>query len=310
MKSYNNIIITAAIGIGILSGAILTKPFGLSDEDRACYENAVSLQYAADDIGFEGFHLTDYPVSICDGKYDYVLTSNGDSYDVTKRAPVIETLAATIYEVDGHYEVIVPSHSLMESLVGIMGETWNEDEQAAAMWHEAFHGWQMDNYEDNIDSIIGEQSFEDENYGEPLINSQYAANPQAADIFSRQLVLLSDCISEKDIDSIKAAIVKYKELDEERTAMLSEDTVNLERYYTRVEGTAIYVESCICKDQDADLFKSKYLSKLGAYSDGSVKYYTLGMAQCMLLDKLDPEWKTDYDFSDDLINLIYEKLGV
>ena len=306
----SNIIITAAIGIGLLSGAIFTKPFGLSDEDRACYETAVSLQYAADTIGFTDFYLTDYPVSVCDGKNDYVLISNGNSYDVVKRAPVIETLAGTIYEVDGQYEVIVPARSLMKSLVGVIGETWNENEQAAMIWHEAFHCWQMSNYEDNIVSILGENSFEDDSFGGALINSQYTENPKAAELFRKQLVLLSDCIGEKDVDIIKESIVKYKKLDEERLSLLSEDTVCLEKYYTRVEGTASYVEACICKSQDANRYESEYQSRLAEYSEGSEKYYTLGRSQCMLLDKLDSNWKTEYDFSDDLIDLIYEKLGV
>lgn len=309
MKTVN-VIITAAIGIGILCGAIFTKPSGLTDEDRTCYEKALSLQSAADNIGFKNFYLTDYPVAICDGKNDYVITSNGESFDVTKRLPAIETLAGTIYRVDEHYEVIVPSRSLIKNLVGIMGEAWNDDKQAATIWHEAFHCWQMNNYEDTITAIIGTNTFEDDNFGEQLINNQYTASPHTKDLFCQQLDLLSNCINEQSIDNIKAYIVKYKQLDEKRSALLSEETLLLEKYYTRVEGTASYVEACICKEQDSVRYKSDYLNNIDTYSEGSVKYYTLGRSQCLLLDKLDPSWKTEYDFSEDLIDLIYEKLGV
>ena len=34
------------------------------------------------------------------------------------------------------------------------------------------------------------------------------------------------------------------------------------------------------------------------------------MAQALLLDKLDADWKSDYDFSVPMIELIYENLGL
>lgn len=36
----------------------------------------------------------------------------------------------------------------------------------------------------------------------------------------------------------------------------------------------------------------------------------VGMAQGLLLDKLDADWKFEYDFSKPMIDLIYEHLGL
>ena len=46
------------------------------------------------------------------------------------------------------------------------------------------------------------------------------------------------------------------------------------------------------------------------YVTGNGKYYKRGMAQALLLDKLDADWKSDYDFSVPMIELIYENLGL
>ena len=76
------------------------------------------------------------------------------------------------------------------------------------------------------------------------------------------------------------------------------------------EGSARYVESLICQMQDVQNFQTQYMDSILGYMNGSEKYYVLGMAQCFLLDQLDENWKTNYDFSRPMIELIYEKLGV
>lgn len=57
-----------------------------------------------------------------------------------------------------------------------------------------------------------------------------------------------------------------------------------------------------------------------AFCDGQKDYVTTWengememqerMAQALLLDKLDADWKSDYDFSVPMIELIYENLGL
>lgn len=303
-------LITTAIGIGLLAGTLLTASTGLAEEDLACYEQAVSLQSRMDGGGFPGFLLTDYPVAFCDGKHDYVLVSNGMGYDVIKRPPVMETMAATAWEVDGHYEVIAPTKALMEHLITLMGGSYDTNAQAAVIWHEAFHCWQLTEYADNIAALTGEHSFEEEDYGESMILEQCDKNPEAIYLFEQQLDLLSDAIRTKDIDKVREDIVKYQELEAKRNAMLDDTVRGLEEYYTIVEGSAHYIEASACRLQDEQSYQEQYIDSIPFYIEGSGKYYTLGMAQCLLLDRLDENWKTDYDFSGSLMELIYEKLGV
>ena len=306
----SKIIITGGIGIGLLTGTILTAHFGLSEEDTSCYESAVSMQAQVDEIGFSDFILTDYPVTFCDGKHDYVLVQNEASYDVIKRTPVIETMVATAYEVDGHYEIIAPTKSLMGNMFTLMGGNYDEETQVSVIWHEAFHCWQMTNFKDNISALTGTHSFEEEHYGEALITEVCDKKEEAVNLFTQQLSLLADAISTEDIDKIHEDVVQYKKLETQRNALLDEAVQGLESYYTITEGSARYVEALICRMQDEQRFRMQYMDSFSVYRNGSEKYYALGMAQCLLLDKLDESWKSDYDFSIPLTELIYEKLGV
>ncbi|MGN1303604.1 MAG: hypothetical protein ACI4YB_01085, partial [Oscillospiraceae bacterium] len=74
--------------------------------------------------------------------------------------------------------------------------------------------------------------------------------------------------------------------------------------------TACYVEACVYKAQLPDKFAEEYIDNIGEYRKGSSKYYRAGMAQCMILDKLNAEWKNDYDFSEPLTDIIYRELEI
>ena len=92
--------------------------------------------------------------------------------------------------------------------------------------------------------------------------------------------------------------------------MLSDEVNALEEYYTRVEGTACYIEACVYKSLLPDSFENNYIETISEYGGGSGKYYKTGMAMCMILDTVNPEWKNGYDFSEPLINLIYTELEI
>lgn len=305
-----NAIISAVTGVSLLTGALLTAPKGPSMEDISCYNAAMNLQSEADEIGFADFTLDDYPIAFCDGKHDYVLTSRGSGFETKKRAPVIETFAATAYNNDGILEVIVPTKDSMGVLAAMMGGEWDEQQQACTIWHEAFHCRQLTLYPDNIKSLTKGRNFGENDFGEPLINKEYSKNANAKELFTEQLMLLSSAAKETDIDKIRELIVQYKELDEQRTSLLSKDAVILENYYTVVEGTAFYVEMNICKAQNEEHYNTQYTGRMTDFAEGSSKYYTLGAAQCLLLDRIDENWKKNYDFSVPISELIYNDLGV
>lgn len=256
-------------------------------------------------MGFEGFALTDYPVAFYDGDQDYVVAWEEDGYSIKKRKAVINFIAATAFPVEDHYEVLTPTIQKMSSLMGLMsagGMEYGVEEHVATIWHEAFHCYQATHFSENMDGICPADT------DEGLIAGEVDANPQAAALFQKQAQLLEDAVKAEDVDRIRECIVKYRELDQERKQLLSKEVIALEDYYTRVEGTACYIEACIYRRLLPGQFDGRYLDSISEYGGGSVKYYRLGMAQCMILDKLNPGWKEGFDFSEPVMDLIYGEL--
>lgn len=295
------------IGIALVAGVIATGTYGLSKEDLAICQQAAAIEEGDSNLGFEGFSLTDYPVAFYDGDRDYVITWEEDGYSVKRRKAAVNFIVATAYPVDDHYEVLTPTIKKMSSLLGMMsagGMEYGTEEHIATIWHEAFHCYQLTHFPENIEAICQDEI--DEN----IIAGEIDTDPQAVALFRQQAQLLEDAVKTDDIDKIRECIVKYRELDEERKQVLSQEVTALEDYYTRVEGSACYVEACIYKMLAPDSFDSQYLDPVSEYVDGSAKYYHTGMAQCMILDGLNPEWKKGFDFSEPVIELIYKELGL
>ena len=294
-------------GIALVIGVMVTGTYGLSQEDFAIYRQAVELEKGSSNMGFEGFALTDYPVAFYDGDQDYVVTWEGDGYSVKRRKAVINFIAATAFPVEDHYEVLTPTIQKMSSLMGLMsagGLEYGTEEQIATIWHEAFHCYQATRFLENVDVICSD------GIDEGIIAGEADANPQAVSLFRQQAQLLEEAVKAEEVDRIRECIVKYKELDEDRKLLLPQEVIALEDYYTRVEGTACYIEACIYKTLLPGLFDGRYLDSISEYSGGSVKYYRTGMAQCMILDKLNPGWKEGFDFSEPVMDLIYRELGL
>ena len=148
-------IAAALLGAGLLAMWLLTGESGLSEEDIEIYEQTAAMQDQVDGLGFLDFRLEDYPVAMYDGKWDYVIYQG----EIKKRAPVLETFAGTAYPVEDHFEVVVPTVGQLDqllSLAGVVegmvsGNGYGAEEQTAAIWHEAFHAYQLTNY-----AILGE----------------------------------------------------------------------------------------------------------------------------------------------------------
>lgn len=313
MKKVKNIggkVLLGGIGLVLLAAVILTAENGLAEEDIACYEMALSLQEEVNSIGFPDFQITDYPVAFNDGTRDYVLRWENDSYEIADRKPVVEAFAATAIYHEGSHEILVPTKRRMSELVGMMGGSYNSEEQAVTLWHEAFHCWQFTNHEEEIIALMGGKDFTDEDYGEALIVEACDKNLRAVELWNQQSELLSAALKETELPKIREIMIKYRELEEARDALLSESVRGLEAYYLTVEGTAQYLEARVFKLLREEDFDEKYGDSLLGYIGGSIKYYSRGMAQCFLLDGLDENWKGSYDFSAPPISYIYEKLGV
>lgn len=318
-------IIYIVIGILLLTATILTGTYGLSSENIEIYSDALAMQKEMDEMGFSGFRLSDYPVAFFDGDYDYVLTATGDSYEIQRRRPVLSTYVGTAYPVDDHYEVLMPTverfHDMMELFSSaeqleqmssgealVMEESeYGKKEQIATIWHEAFHAYQSTYYMEQTVNLLEGHDFSEGDFGdgEAIIVERVDENPQVVELYKKELELLKQAVLSEDIDTIRELALEYKSLEEERQALLDEDILILERYYKQLEGTARYVEVCAYRNlYSEEAFQSRYVEPMDEYTNGSGKYYDIGMAECLILDKLNPNWQSDYDCSTDLLDYV------
>lgn len=298
------VIVFILVGVLLVVGVIVTGTYGLSEENIGIYEQAVSME---DNFGFDNFAIIDYPVAFYDGENDYVVVWENGEYSINKRSAVINSIVATAYPVDGHYEVLTPTVEKMSSLLGLLSmgnDSYGAEEHIATLWHEAFHCYQLTNYYENIEGISMVA------VDESLIVEYADSNESAIRLFKQQSELLKKAVITDDIDKIREYIVEYKKLDEERKTLLPDEVNVLEEYYTRVEGTACYMEASVYKSLRSDSFEGNYIETISEYGNGSGKYYKMGMAMCMILDTVNSEWKKDYDFSESLMNLIYKELEI
>lgn len=300
------IICAVTIGVILLAGFFATGTYGLSEANIEIYATAIGLEKADGNFGFADFLLTDYPVAFYDGDNDYKLIMQNGELQITKRPPVINSIVATAYEVDGKPEVLSPTIEKMSSFMSLidMGITeYNPERHAVTLWHEAFHCYQIANYSGFIENICAD-------INEQTIVEQVDGNARAVELLKLQMQLLEASVKTDDIDKIRENMVKYKQADKERAALLSADAAANEKYFTIVEGTACYVEACAFKELLPKSFDEEYIDAISSYGNGSSKYYHIGMAECMILERLAPERLSGYTFSEPLIDMIYEELGI
>ena len=206
--------ITVLGGILLAGSTIITGMPKLGEKDMAIYEKAMEMRGEAGNMGFSGYDIADYRITFEDGEHDYVI-NNGN---VITRNPVMSTLAATAYPVDGEYEVIVPTVDRMSSIAAMasVGKAgYDENNQAATIWHESFHCYQLSNYYDAVTGIISDS------IDESIIADEVDANDEAVELFTKQAKLLELAVNEDDPEKIKNFIAQYKTLEEQK---------NLEQY--------------------------------------------------------------------------------
>lgn len=314
-----------AAGAALLAGWILTGTTGISGEDKKIYEEALELQPYVDEAGFRDFKLKDYPVAMYDGKHDYVF------YDgkIEKRDPVLETFAGTAYPVGDHFEVIIPTMDRFESLLSLAGGVegmaggsgYGKEEQAATIWHEAFHAWQLSRHQ-----ILGER-MTPEDFTQELEADPDQTGESEDDLFIKEVdqkkdvkrsleqemrllkkIVTGSAAEKGNIDEVRTAVLEYRKLEDERREKMSEEAADAERRCELTEGTAYYVEGTVLraeKGNDGKMgYQERYLETLDQYEDGRGKYYRIGMAKCLILDQLSPDWKETLDFSKSLDELL------
>ncbi|MDD3402263.1 MAG: hypothetical protein PHQ72_02745 [Hespellia sp.] len=289
------------VGVALVTGYFLTGSAGASTQDQKIYQKALDRQTEVDKIGFQEFTLADYPVSMYDGESDYVFYKG----EITKREPVLETFAGTVYPVEDHFEVIIPTMERMESVLSLVGGVegmvtgsgYGQEEQIATIWHEAFHAWQLSNFQ-----ILGKSITAKEMDQKEVRKNQFKNEMKGW----KKLVLSSD-MSAGNIDEIKEAVLEYRELADARRSQMSEQAIAAELQSELTEGTAYYVESNVLRQQKGDReYQTRYIDTLGTYMSGRGSLYRTGMAKCLILDVLAPDWKEQLDFTKSLDELLDE----
>ena len=323
-----NKIIYAGIGVILAGATLVTGTYGLSERNKVLYETALGLEDQMMDSSFEGFRLSDYNIAFYDGNNDYVVTGNQNQYEITKRQPVLSTFVGTAWQVEDHYEVLVPTVEKMSQLFGMLNsaeqlsmmsasgelnftqEEYGDEEHIATMWHEGFHAYQFTYYWDHIVEVLQGHTFSETDLNQGLVVAGVDQQPEVVALYEEGMQLLYQAVMSKDETEMKVYLESYLEVEALKAEVLSEELKILEAYYERVEGSAQYIEAmAYSKLYSVEAMADKYIENIPNFTGGSSKYYTIGLAKCLILDQLDANWKVGYDFSKDFNTLIMEQLG-
>lgn len=277
-------VIIALLGVCILSGFWMSDQKGLPAEDLLLYEKALA---ASPDTGFSGFTLTNTPIRFFDGEADYVKREEG----FVRERPVLPVVAATALEVDGINTLLMPTHALMREVLGLLsGEAktgYTEDYQAAVLWHEAFHVYQLERYPMEMEALA--RGVQEES------GARIDQNEEAKALFEEALPHLHRAAFETDPAIRCKEARRYLALAEMRDAFLTEGERRLESYTETVEGTAYFVEMEAARALGMPM--EVYTSLSPAYANGPAKYYNAGMLMYRALREIAPSAACCFDFS-------------
>lgn len=104
-----------------------------------------------------------------------------------------------------------------------------------------------------------------------------------------------------DIETLNEMLSEYRESRRQRLEAMPEETAEAEIRCELIEGTAYYVEGKVYEMLSGEeAYEEKYVDGIGAFEGGRGKYYRTGMAKCLILDQLSPDWKDTFDFTQGL----------
>ncbi len=286
------------IGVALIISGFATTERGLKENNREVIYKVADDYAALGNIGFPGFNPLDYKIAFSSGKKDIVVSYDDGKCNYEERTAVYDGLAGTALPNGDEWEVLVPEYDTWVTL-----ETIENEPLSVVIWHEGFHAYQF-TYHKLGDKVSGEI------LTETALAEAVDNDSELKRLYSKELEVLSRINSEENYGDAREIAVEYTKIAAERRKLLSDQAFSSEKYFEMVEGTAYYVESkAIQYENGQDSYEKKYLNNAGEYTNGNAKYYRHGMLECMLLDKLDPEWKTTYSFDKPLCDLILEKIS-
>lgn len=312
-------IIYAIMGLILAAGSILTGEYGLSEVNRDIYRRALSLDEDMQRLGFPQFSLADYKVRFYNGNCDYVAEASQDK--IKKEDAVLDVFAGTTLEVEGEYQVLIPTYEKFGALFDLMGaagtvsqgmaegtmafteDSYSENSHGAAIWHEAFHAWQSGRFEKEIGDLMERVNMGKEETREDVILGEADAKKAAVKDFEEEMEFLQKAWKAEDAQR-KEYIVKALDIAKEREEMLSDSANAMEFYLENLEGSAMYVESQAYRLLEGDKAWQEYYMGEFQYENGSGKYYHMGMLKGVLLDEISPGWQKDFSMEEGLNELL------
>ena len=310
----------ALVGVILLIMVLVTGTNGLPKVDQEIYSDALKLEERVNGFGFEDFAISNYKVRFFDGTIDYVV--KGDS--IEKEEAAFQTFVGTTVEIDGEYQVLLPTYDRFEqmfsalSTVGSMAEGSSSFEETdystnahmATLWHEAFHTWQFARQASQLLEMAEEAGIGEETKYAEVLKNEVDSNNALVLSFEKEMQLLTQAYEENDIMKKCEILQQIFTLQEERKELLSKQAVFIEQYYEMVEGSAKYVEGCAFKELEGqEAWESTYMGPF-EYENGSGKYYTSGMMKCLILDQIAPDWKATFDVTISLDVLLQQAMDV
>lgn len=314
----------AFTGIVLAAFTVFTGEYGLSKVNQEIYQRALSLEGDMQELGFPQFSLADYKVRFYNGNCDYVVES--DQEKAKKEDAALDIFAGTTVEVEGEYQVLVPTYekftSLFEllyaagtvsqgALEGTMAfteDTYSTNSHTATIWHEAFHVWQQNRWQQEIEELLERANETAEESWEDIIVSEVDTKPEAAKAFEEEMELLKKAYDTEGAEK-KKFIEKALAVAEKRKEMLSESANAMEFYYENLEGSAMYVESQAYRILEGESAWREYYMGEFQYENGSGKYYHMGMLKGALLDQMQEDWQEVFSMDLGLDELLGRACG-
>lgn len=307
------------LGIILAAGSVLTGEYGLSKTDREIYQKALSLDDDMQKLGFPQFSLANYRVRFYNGNCDYVVEASQEK--IKKEDAVLDVFAGTVVEADGEYQALVPSYENFSSLFDMLDaagtvsgkmtegtmafskDSYSKNSQAATIWHEAFHIWQQNNWQEEIETLWDNASVQkDQDRGE-LIVREVDGKPEAVHAFEKEMELLQKAYDAEDTQK-KDYILQALDTSGERKKLLSDSANAMEYFLENMEGTAMYVESQAYRRLEDDAaWHEHYLADF-QYENGDGKYYHMGMLKALLLDQVTDGWQAEFSMDCSLDELL------
>jgi len=300
--SQKKIILIAAdvlVFAALLVSFIATGEYGISKDDRASYDKAISAQLAVTALGFTDFRLEDYPVVICGVEKETVFFEN----DAYTRKPFMEASVGTATWVDGRMEIFVQSYAdwiVLQSLTGGADEALIS--HVTEIWHEAFHAWQQTHCAEGWE-ILSAGLTENINIAD--------SNPKFEKWFMDEQALLYAAVKAKTEEERSGYLVKWAALyDEEVYPLNAEEKARVEWQET-MEGGGEYISSFIDyyhHQKALDKYEQRFIEP-NDYDLGTGKFYQQGMYKFWLLNAINPAFASKFDMKTSVTKLLLKEVS-